>query len=89
MAVLRKITVDFNKVLEIEPIQKTETEGILEMANPGICAGRMEVNFTNRIEAMAERISGVDNTTGERIHWAKKTLNLKTYRHRTIIIVPV
>lgn len=51
--------------MEIESINKTQTEGILEMKILGTWTGTTEVRFTNIIQAMKEGISGMEDTMEE------------------------
>ena len=52
--------------MEIDTIKKAQTKGILEIKKLGIWTGTAEANFTNRIQKMEERISGI-----EKILWNK------------------
>jgi hypothetical protein len=49
--------------VEIEPINQSQTEGILEMKNPGSGTQTTEASFTKKIQQMEERISGLKNMT--------------------------
>lgn len=51
--------------MEIESINKTQTEGMLEMKILGTWTGTTEVRFTNIIQAMKEGILGMEDTTEE------------------------
>jgi hypothetical protein len=45
---------------ERKAIKKIETERILEMESLGKQRGTIDVNITNRIQEMEERISGIE-----------------------------
>jgi hypothetical protein len=45
--------------MEIEAINNTQTEGILEMENLGMVLGTKDKSITNRIPYKGERISGL------------------------------
>ena len=47
---------------EIEAIKKTQTEIIMEMKNLEKQAGSVEASYSNRIQEMEERISGVEDS---------------------------
>jgi hypothetical protein len=47
--------------LEVETIKKTQVEANLEMGNLGRKSGTTDVNITNRIHEIEERISGVED----------------------------
>lgn len=51
--------------MEIESINKTQTEGILEMKILGTWTGTTEVRFTNIIQAMKEGTLGIEDTMEE------------------------
>jgi len=51
--------------VEIEAVNKTQTEGILEMENLGTRTGTTVVSITNRIQEMEERTSDVNDTVEE------------------------
>jgi hypothetical protein len=46
--------------VDIESVRKTQTDRNLEMKNLGIGTGTTEVSFTNSIQKMGERISGIE-----------------------------
>ncbi|ERE82958.1 Transposase, L1 containing protein [Cricetulus griseus] len=50
---------------EIETIKKAQSEGILEIEKLGKQSETIDVNITNRIQEMEERISGVEDTLAE------------------------
>ena len=49
--------------VEIESIKKTQNEEILEMKSLWIRTGSTEVNFTNRIQKMEDRVSDAEDMT--------------------------
>lgn len=49
----------------VEAINKTQTEGILEMENLGKRTGTTDTSITNRIQEMEDRPSGEEDTIGE------------------------
>lgn len=63
--------------MEIESINKTQTEGILEMKILRTWTGTTEVRFTNIIQAMKEGISGMEDTTEEVNTSVKKCVESK------------
>jgi hypothetical protein len=57
-------TIQSQKV-EIEAIQKTQTEAVLELENLGKRKGSTDISITNRIPRIEERISGIEDTIKE------------------------
>lgn len=51
--------------MEIKSLKKNHKQGTLEMKNLGTWTGITEAIFTNRIQAMEERISGIEDTIEE------------------------
>ena len=47
--------------VEVGTIKKTKMEGNLEMENQGKGSGVTEVNITNRIQEIEEKISGIED----------------------------
>ena len=68
-------------VIELEAIQKTQTEGILEMENIGKKTRTTNASITNNIQEMEERISSVEDTI-EEIHTLFKE-NVKSKKFLT------
>jgi hypothetical protein len=50
-----------NMKVEIESIEKPQTEGNLGMRNVGTCTETSEASLTNRIQEMGERSSGTED----------------------------
>jgi hypothetical protein len=50
--------------LEVETIKKTQSETSLEIENLGKKSGNIDVNISNRIQEMEERISEADDSIG-------------------------
>jgi uncharacterized coiled-coil protein SlyX len=48
--------------MEIETIKKSQRETTLEIENLGKRSGVIDLNITNRIQKLEERISGIEDT---------------------------
>jgi predicted nucleic acid-binding Zn-ribbon protein len=51
--------------MEIETIDKTQTDKILEMESLGRLTGTISTSIIKRIQTMEERISGIEDTIEE------------------------
>lgn len=54
-----------DKIIEIEPISKTQTERIMKMKNIGMWTRISETNFNNRRHDMEVRISDIEDAIKE------------------------
>ena len=68
--------------------KKTQTETILEMEKPGKRTGTTDINITNRIQEMEERISDIEDIIDEINALVKEKAKSKSSWHMLSVSLP-
>jgi chromosome segregation ATPase len=72
---LTKIIQDLKR--EVDTIKKTQSEAMLEIETLGKKSGTIDVNISNKIQEMEERISGAEDSIENIAQQSKKMENAK------------